>query len=235
MKKIIFITVIIMCLSILSCGDKNSDDNMKTVDHSSMKMEPSTIDVMTPIEEITSEKFDNYEKYEKFSHQLMMADNSKYLTNDSGNIFAVYMTLHHEAAVVTSLGIKETTTDPEVTKLASGIAEVQIKEVKEMQNLLSSSTLKGNDSNGFNEKMKGIMDSMMSEMKMPDASLIPQESTKLYIENMIVHHEGAIKMAEEYIKIGKDPKLLEISNSILKTQGKEIEQMEKMLEKYQQL
>ena len=76
------------------------------------------------------------------------------------------------------------------------------------------------------------MDSMMSEMKIPKGSLTPQESTKLYLENMIVHHGGAIKMAEEYIKIGKDPKLLEISNSILKTQGKEIEQMEKMLEKY---
>ena len=235
MKKIIFMTVIIMCLSILSCGDKNSNDNTKTVDHSSMKMEPTTINVMTPIEEITSEKFDSYEKYEKFAHQLMMADNSKYLTNDSGNIFAVYMILHHEAAVITSLGIKDATTDPEVTKLASGIAEAQIKEVKEMQDLLSSSTLKGNDSNEFNEKMKDIMDSMMSEMKIPDGSLIPQESTKLYLENMIVHHEGAIKMAEEYIKIGKEPKLLEISNSILKTQGKEIEQMEKMLEKYQQL
>ena len=232
MKKIIFMTVIIMCLSILSCVEKNSNDNMKTVDHSNMKMESSTTNVMTPIEEITSKNFNSYEKYEEFAHQLMMGDNSKYLTNDSGNIFAVYMILHHEAAIVTSLGIKDITTDPETAKLASGIAEGQIKEVKEMQDLLSSSTLKGNDSNGFNEKMKGIMDSMMSEMKIPKGSLTPQESTKLYLENMIVHHGGAIKMAEEYIKIGKDPKLLEISNSILKTQGKEIEQMEKMLEKY---
>ena len=232
MKKIIFMTVIIMCLSILSCVEKNSNDNMKTVDHSNMKMESSTTNVMTPIEEITSKNFNSYEKYEEFAHQLMMGDNSKYLTNDSGNIFAVYMILHHEAAIVTSLGIKDITTDPETAKLASGIAEGQIKEVKEMQDLLSSSTLKGNDSNGFNEKMKGIMDSMMSEMKIPKGSLTPQESTKLYLENMIVHHEGAIKMAEEYIKIGKDPKLLEISDSILKTQGKEIEQMEKMLEKY---
>ena len=49
---------------------------------------------------------------------------------------------------------------------------------------------------------------------------------------MIVHHEGAIEMAEAYIKVGKNPKLLKICNDILKTQGKEIEQMQKMLELY---
>ena len=76
------------------------------------------------------------------------------------------------------------------------------------------------------------MDSMMSEMDIPNYALSSTEGTKLFLENMIVHHEGAIEMAEAYIKVGKNPKLLKICNDILKTQGKEIEQMQKMLELY---
>ncbi len=231
MKKIFFLVSLIVILGSLAFA-QNTNSSMKSMDHNNMKMGISSTNVMTPVENIISKKFNSYEKYEEYAHQIMMADNSKYLTNDSGNIFAVYMTLHHEAAIITSLGIKDITVDPDVIKLADGIAKGQIKEVKEMQKLISSKVLKGNYSRGFDDEMESIMDSMMSEMDIPNYALSSTEGTKLFLENMIVHHEGAIEMAEAYIKVGKNPKLLKICNDILKTQGKEIEQMQKMLELY---
>lgn len=231
MKKIFFLVSLIVISGSLVFAE-NSNNKMAVMDHSSMAMGILDINVMTSIEKITAKKFNSYEKYEEFAHQIMMADNGKYLTNDTGNIFAVYMMLHHEAAIITSLGIKDITVDPDVAKLADGIAKGQIKEVKEMQRLISSNTLKGNNRKNFNNEMENIMDSMMSEMNIPNYSLTSTESTKLYLENMIIHHEGAIQMAEAYIKVGKNPKLLKISSDILKTQGKEIEQMQKMLKVY---
>lgn len=227
MKNFFILASILGALSITATGNTNSHSNHMQIPASMQ----SEFDVMTPLDKIINKKFTGYQEYEKYSHAVMMNDSSKYLTKDTGNIFAVYMTLHHEAAIITSLGIVEISDNPSIVKLATNIANAQVGEVNEMQKLLSSGVLKGNNNNKFQKEMADIMNNMMDNMYAPDTALTKSESEELYLTNMIAHHEGAIEMAKAYLKVGKNPRLIKICQDILRTQGEEINEMKLLLKK----
>ena len=52
---------------------------------------------------------------------------------------------------------------------------------------------------------------------------------KLYLEMMITHHQGAIRMARDEIAAGKNPQAVELARTIDTTQQAEITQMNKLL------
>ncbi|MCU1431838.1 MAG: hypothetical protein JWP95_943 [Actinotalea sp.] len=51
----------------------------------------------------------------------------------------------------------------------------------------------------------------------------------LWLESMIVHHEGAIEMAETEVADGQDQAAVDLAESIIAAQTAEIERMEQML------
>ncbi|WP_243730607.1 DUF305 domain-containing protein [Nesterenkonia salmonea] len=57
------------------------------------------------------------------------------------------------------------------------------------------------------------------------------DAARLFIEQMIVHHEGAVSMAESHLANGESPEALELSEEIISVQQAEIDQMEDLLEK----
>ena len=235
MKKMILIISALILSGNIASAAADSHNQTHTMENPTMKMNYDYLaviplfDVMAPVDVLTSQKFRTYSECEKFAHDIMMGDNSAYLTTDAGNIFAVYMTLHHEAAIITSSGIKDITKDPKVADLAGRIIKAQSIEVQEMQELIKSNTLTGNDSASFQKSMETIMSNMMKKMKLPSGKLTPDQATQLFLENMIVHHEGAVEMAKAYLKTGKNKKLLNISKNILATQPGEIKEMQSLL------
>jgi uncharacterized protein (DUF305 family) len=74
------------------------------------------------------------------------------------------------------------------------------------------------------------MDGMMSEedMRALDAAT-PPESDRLFLEQMIAHHEGAVEMAQTQIDSGSDAAAVEMAQTIVDTQTAEITTMEDML------
>ena len=48
---------------------------------------------------------------------------------------------------------------------------------------------------------------------------------KTFIDQMIPHHQGAIRMARVQLDKGKDPQLRKLATAIIAAQSKEIEQM----------
>lgn len=74
---------------------------------------------------------------------------------------------------------------------------------------------------GQNHSMTGTMDAMTSQLsgKTGDAF------DKAFLREMIVHHEGAIEMAELVLKNSKRPELTKLANDIISAQTKEIEMM----------
>jgi uncharacterized protein (DUF305 family) len=46
-----------------------------------------------------------------------------------------------------------------------------------------------------------------------------------FLENMIVHHEGAVGMARQVLNTSKRPELIALANAIISAQEKEITQM----------
>ena len=235
MKKMILIISALILLGNTAGAAADLHNQTHNMENPTMKINYDYLtvvplfDVMAPVDVLTSQKFRTYSECEKFAHDVMMGDNSAYLTTDAGNIFAVYMTLHHEAAIITSSGIKDITKDPKVADLAERIIKAQSIEVQEMQELIKSNTLTGNDSASFQKSMETIMGNMMKKMKFPSGKLTPDQATQLFLENMIVHHEGAVEMAKAYLKTGKNKKLLNISKNILATQPGEIKEMQSLL------
>lgn len=76
--------------------------------------------------------------------------------------------------------------------------------------------------------MNGAMDSMMSGLsgKTGDAF------DKAFIEEMIMHHEGAVAMAQAALKYAKHPEIKTMANAIISAQTTEINQMKAWLKSW---
>jgi uncharacterized protein (DUF305 family) len=55
------------------------------------------------------------------------------------------------------------------------------------------------------------------------------DASKLFLTQMIAHHEGAITMAQTEIKDGQYPAAIELSKSIVTSQQQEIDTMKRLL------
>ena len=56
------------------------------------------------------------------------------------------------------------------------------------------------------------------------------DAARLYLEQMTVHHEGAVEMAQEQIEQGQNPQAVELARQVVEDQEAEITEMEQMLQ-----
>jgi uncharacterized protein (DUF305 family) len=75
-----------------------------------------------------------------------------------------------------------------------------------------------NDTMGMEHQMQGMMVGL--EGKTGDAF------DKEFLSEMIVHHEGAIEMANAVLATSKRPELIKLANDIISAQTKEITMMQ---------
>jgi uncharacterized protein (DUF305 family) len=76
----------------------------------------------------------------------------------------------------------------------------------------------------------GHMQGMMSDADMTALrNAQGVEAAKLYLTQMIAHHEGAITMAQNEIKDGQYPDAIKMSHAIVTTQQQEIDTMRAIL------
>jgi uncharacterized protein (DUF305 family) len=74
------------------------------------------------------------------------------------------------------------------------------------------------------------MSGMMSEQDMAALQNVQGvEASKLFLTQMITHHEGAITMAQTEIKDGQYPAAVELARAIVAGQQKEIDTMKGIL------
>ncbi|MGL5902345.1 MAG: DUF305 domain-containing protein [Cetobacterium sp.] len=189
--------------------------------------------ILTPVENIVPENLKGYKEYNEYAHSLMMSNSSQvFLTKDIGNNFVIYMIPHHEAAIIESSAVLKYSTNEEVKELAERIISTQEKEVQIMQDLFQNKELVGDENSEYLKKLQTINMTMMKNMKFYDSTRNnPEDVTEHYLKNMIHHHEGALKMAKEYIKYGNNEKLKKLSYSIILGQEEEIKEIKRILKK----
>lgn len=140
--------------------------------------------------------------------------------------FAMNMIAHHQQAVeMSDVLLGKEGTDPGVAELAERIKAAQQPEIDTMTQWLTAW--------GEAPEMGGMDhgDGMMSADDM--AALEEADgpaASRLFLEQMIVHHEGAVEMAEQELADGKDPDALELAQKVIDDQTAEIAEMRSMLD-----
>ncbi|MFL4473673.1 DUF305 domain-containing protein [Paeniglutamicibacter sp. MACA_103] len=147
--------------------------------------------------------------------------------NSADTMFAQMMIPHHEQAVeMSEIMLDKDSLSPELAKLATEIKQAQAPEISLMESWLAAwgepRTI------GHDMEMDGMLGTAeLDALKSSRGS----KAEELFLQQMIEHHLGATKMAEEALASGKDPKVLELSGDIISTQNAEISQMREMLKK----
>ena len=149
--------------------------------------------------------------------------------NDADVMFAAMMIPHHEQAIeMSDLVLNAGEIDPAVATLAQQIKDAQGPEIETLRGWLEEwgAAPAGDVMEGMDHG-----DGMMSDTDMDALEAAgDDEVTRLYLEQMIVHHEGAIDMAEAELSEGRFPAALEMARTIIDTQTGEIATMRDLLD-----
>src|SRR3979490_1431414 len=146
--------------------------------------------------------------------------------NDADVTFAQHMIPHHTQAIeMSDTLLAKQGIDPRVTELANQIKAAQGPEIQQMQGWLTqwgTAPTPPMSGHGDMPGMSGIM-SEQDVTALKDAQGV--DATKLFLTQMISHHEGAITMAQTEIKDGQYPSAVELAHAIVTAQQREIDTM----------
>lgn len=145
--------------------------------------------------------------------------------NAADTMFAQGMVPHHEQAVeMSGMMLKKQHIPAAVTDLATRINAAQAPEIETMTGWLKS----WNESatTGAGHSMDGMMgDDDLKELETAQGT----EAAKLFLQQMIVHHEGAVMTAKTETSQGKNADAIQLSKDIVTAQEAEIREMQDLL------
>lgn len=144
--------------------------------------------------------------------------------------FVSQMVPHHEGAIEMAEVAKNKAEHPEVIQLANDIVRTQSTEIEtlnEIHERLFGGTTDSQDHGdlGMDESMMG-MDMDMSALE------AAKPFDREFIDQMIAHHQGAIRMARVELRDGEDQEAKGLATAIVDAQVAEIEQMNRWREEW---
>lgn len=165
--------------------------------------------------------------------------------NNADVMFTQHMIPHHQQAIeMSDVILGKQGIDPRVTALAGQIKAAQGPEIQQMQGWLSQwgvpampMTPGGMDDMPGMPGMPGHdmpgMDAGMGMMSEADMAALRDATgpaaSRLFLTQMIQHHQGAIVMSQKEIGQGQYPATIALAKSIVESQQKEIDEMNKIL------
>lgn len=149
-------------------------------------------------------------------------------TGSPGDVaFLEDMVIHHQQALELTAMVPGQSTDPAVVALADHIAAQQRVELQGCQaQLLQWEASDEHDTATDKRDIPGMVDeATMDKLR----GLRGSEFDRLWLQSMISHHRGAIKMAHNEIEHGQSPEAISIAQSLAVRQQAEIDQMNQQL------
>lgn len=142
--------------------------------------------------------------------------------------FAQMMIPHHAQAVdMSDMMLKKQDVPAQVTALATKIKAAQDPEIDLMTGWLQSWNEPTQMPSGHGSRSMGGMVGD-EDLKKLDAAQ-GREAARLFLQQMIAHHEGAIVMAKTETTAGKNMDAVKLSKDIVSAQEAEIQEMRKLL------
>ena len=149
--------------------------------------------------------------------------------NAADAMFAQMMIPHHTQAVeMSDLMLEKDGIPAAVTSLATRIKAAQGPEIEKMTGWLRSWNQPFEMPSGLatGHSMSGMMgDDDMTALKAAQGT----EAAKLFLTQMITHHEGAVIMAKTESTDGKNPEAVQLAKDIVTAQETEIQEMKDLL------
>lgn len=142
-------------------------------------------------------------------------------TGDADYDFAMMMKHHHQGAIDMAKSEVAGGTDEAMKAMAQKMIDEQQKEIAQFDQFMQGKQPAGNSDYG--QKAMGMM-TPMSDIKMESGSL-----DAMFASMMIPHHQDAVKMAQEYLKVGKNAEMKKIAQAIIQNQPKEIQELRNWL------
>ncbi|WGX98952.1 DUF305 domain-containing protein [Nocardioides sp. L-11A] len=149
--------------------------------------------------------------------------------NDADVMFASMMIVHHEQAIeMSDIVLGQAGVDPAVVELAEAVKAAQGPEIEQLRGWLVAW---GADPDGQGMAGMDHGDGMMSEDDLAALETAGgAEASRLFLEQMIVHHEGAVAMARTEVADGRNPDAVRLARTIIDAQTAEIQEMNDLLD-----
>jgi uncharacterized protein (DUF305 family) len=160
--------------------------------------------------------------------------------NDADVMFAQMMIPHHEQALEMAELADGRASDTEIKTLAADIEKAQDPEIQTMKSWLKAwgkpesaeESMPGMDHGSGGMDHGSGMSGMMSGEDMQKLEAAKgTEFDRMFAEMMIEHHKGAITMAEEEQKNGRNATAKKLAADVVKTQSAEVEKFDKILDR----
>ncbi|BAQ62744.1 hypothetical protein GM3708_3150 [Geminocystis sp. NIES-3708] len=151
--------------------------------------------------------------------------------------FIDVMIPHHEGAVIMAKEALVKSSRNEIKTLATEIIETQDKEISEMRQWRSSWYPSAPDTPmAWHSTMNHSMimsEAQIASMRMDmDLGKADNEFDLRFINAMIPHHQGAVKMAKDLLAKSQRPEMQTLAQNIINSQQREIEQLQQWHEKW---
>ncbi len=149
-------------------------------------------------------------------------------------MFAQMMIPHHAQAVqMSDMLLAKEDVDDDVSELAEEIKAAQAPEITQMSGWLQGWDAEVPPTDGMAMEDGTDMGGMNGMMSPEDMQALEDatgtEAAQLFLEQMTVHHEGAVEMAQAEVEEGTNPEAIELGETIIETQQEEIEEMQDLL------
>ena len=202
-----------LLFGLLACGDNSTEEgNATKVDSSDHGRS-------------THDNHAGAENHMKNMHDAMNNMMSQMQTmkpsGDADYDFAMMMKHHHQGAIDMAKSEIAGGTDTTLKQKAEKMISEQQSEIATLDKVLQSGSPTG--TSDFGQKSMGMM-TPMNEIKMESGSL-----DAMFASMMIPHHQDAVKISQQYLKVGKNAELKEVARNIVSSQQKEIKELQDWL------
>lgn len=142
---------------------------------------------------------------------------------ETDGAFIVEMIPHHESAIEMAQIALERAQHPEVKKLAGAIVAAQEEEIRDLDSIHQQLFAEPVASAGHGTLGLGIHQmGMGKDMAMLESA---RSFDRTFIDMMVPHHQGAIRMARIELERGEHSRLMSIARAIVEAQSREIIEM----------
>ena len=215
MKRIFLVASLVFAL--VACNDNKTDQASTT------KTDSSDHGAHSPNDNQPAEGANHMKAMHDAMNNMMSQMQTMKTSGDPDYDFAMMMKHHHEGAIEMAKAEVAGGTDADLKQKAQKMIDDQRSEIAVFDKVLQGNPPSGNSDYG--QKAMAMM-TPMNEIKMESGSL-----DAMFASMMIPHHQDAVKMAQEYLKAGKNAELKKVAQNIVSSQQKEVKELQGWLDK----